>query len=136
MVKKILVCAVISAVFLCAVPAGAGSNIQEGLWEITTEVKMSGMQVPPQKHTQCFTKEDMVPVDPNNPQGCVVKEKNINGNTVNWTMECSTSGATTVSKGSITYAGDSFSGKMETTVKEMNMEMTSIMSGRRIGPCK
>ena len=134
MIKKVFFGILMTVVVFCAVPAGAAPEVQEGLWEITTEMKMGGMQMPAQKHTQCFTKEDLVPVDPKAAQNCTIKEKNVKGNVVTWTMECNSEGVKSVSTGSITYTGSSFSGNMNVEVS--GMKMTNSMSGRRLGPCK
>lgn len=136
MVKKIQMLILITVLMLFAAPAGAGPDVQEGMWEITTEAKMSGMQMPPQKHTQCFMNDDLVPMDPTAPQSCTIKEKSYKGNTLNWTMECSSEGVKTVAKGSITYDKDSFSGGVDITIGGSNMKFTNTMSGRRLGPCK
>jgi len=96
----------------------------------------TAIKMPPQKHTQCFTNDDLVPMDPQAPQSCVIKKKRYEGNTLNWTMECSSSGVTTVSTGSITYSGDSFSGTMEIAVNGADMKLANTLSGRRLGPCK
>jgi hypothetical protein len=136
MVKKIQMLILITVLMLFAAPAGAGPDVQEGMWEITTEAKMSGLQMPPQKHTQCFMNDDLVPMDPTAPQSCTIKEKSYKGNTLNWTMECSSEGVKTVAKGSITYDKDSFSGGVDITIGGSNMKFTNTMSGRRLGPCK
>ena len=136
MVKKIQMLILITVLMLFVAPAGAASDVQDGMWEITTETKMSGMQMPPQKHTQCFTNDDLVPMDPTALQSCTIKEKSYKGNTLNWTMECSSEGVKTVAKGSITYDKDSFSGGVDITIGGSNMKFTNTMSGRRLGPCK
>jgi len=138
MAKKNQMFVVIAVVMLFAAPAGAGPDVQEGMWEITTVTTMSGMaiQMPPQKHTQCFTNDDMVPIDPKAPQSCVIKEKRYEGNTLNWTMECNSEDVKTVSTGSITYDRDSFSGGMEIAIGGSDMKLVNTMSGRRLGPCE
>ncbi|MBW2035678.1 MAG: hypothetical protein JRI94_19290 [Deltaproteobacteria bacterium] len=55
---------VISAILVIAVSisfAGSGPDMQEGLWEITSKMKMRGMDMPSYTHTQCITKKDLVP---------------------------------------------------------------------------
>jgi len=136
MIKKIQVFVVLSAIVCWASSAVADPDIQEGMWEIEIAAKMGGMQMPAQKHTQCFEGDDLVPMDPSAPQSCVVKEKRYVGNTLKWTMDCSVDGVKTVSKGSVAYAKDSFSGTMDLTISGSDMTVTNIMSGRRVGPCK
>ncbi len=138
MVKKNQLFVLVAVVMLFAAPVAAEPDVQEGMWEITTVTEMSGtaIQMPPQKHTQCFTNDDLVPIDPTAPQSCFIKEKRYSGNTLNWIMECSSNGLKTVSTGSITYDGDSFAGGMEITVNGSEMKLLNKMSGRRLGPCK
>ncbi len=34
-------------------------EMQPGLWELSTEMKMQGMKMPPQKFTHCYTPQDI-----------------------------------------------------------------------------
>jgi Protein of unknown function (DUF3617) len=136
MAKKIQVLLLVAVLVLCSSPVLASPDVQEGSWEITVVSEMSGMTLPPQKHTQCLKSDALVPADPQMPQGCVIKDQRVSGNTVSWTMECSTEGAKTVSTGSITYEGESFSGTMDVTISGTDMKVVNTMSGRRLGPCK
>ncbi|MBM4312036.1 MAG: DUF3617 family protein [Deltaproteobacteria bacterium] len=127
-----------AAVLLCAAPVAAGPDMKEGSWEITTTTEMSGiaMKMPPQKHTQCLTKNDVIPKDPQTPSNCVIKQQKITGNTVTWEMECTGDNVKTVSAGSVTYTGESFSGTMDITMSGTDMKIRSTMTGRRMGPCQ
>jgi Protein of unknown function (DUF3617) len=50
--------------------------MKEGLWEITTKMKMQGMDMPPVKHTQCITKDDLVPRGSQQPgQECEIADE-------------------------------------------------------------
>ncbi|MGD0843695.1 MAG: DUF3617 family protein [Geobacteraceae bacterium] len=116
--------------------AAASVNMKEGQWEITTTVDMPGMPaaaMKPHTVTSCLSKKDYVP-KANPEQGdCKLVDQKIDGNTVSWGVACKDSSG----KGSITYAGDSFSGLMETTMKQGEKEMTvkMKMDGKRIGDC-
>jgi len=129
---------VVVVVLLCAAQVSAGPDIKEGSWEITTATEMSGiaMKMPPQKHTQCLTKDDLVPKDPQTPSNCVIKDQRVSGNTVNWTMECTSDNVKTVSTGAVTYSGEKFSGTMDITMSGTDMKIRSTMTGRRLGPCQ
>jgi hypothetical protein len=130
--------ALIAVMLLCAAPVAAGPDMKEGLWEITTTAEMSGiaMKMPPQKHTQCLTKNDVIPKDPQTPSHCVIKQQKITGNIVNWAMECTGDGVTTTTTGSITYSGESFAGRMDVSMSGTDMKIVSTMSGRRLGSCQ
>lgn len=114
-----------------------GINMKEGKWEITITMQATGkmpFQMPPQKFTQCITKENYVPqkVEPN--QDCKIIKKEVKGDTVSWTIECKTPDGPFTSDGSITYRGTTFDGIIK--IKQKDMEMTQIMNGKWIGECK
>jgi hypothetical protein len=133
-----LILAIIITLFWTA-DALAGVNMQEGLWEITTQMEMPGMpmQMPPMTHTQCITKKNMVPQKPKNNE-CQLIQSNIKGNTVYWTIKCESNEGIIVSKGKVTYRGNTFDGTIETTINDPSqgkMKMTNHIKGRRIGEC-
>ena len=96
---------------------------------------MPGMPggMPPVKHTQCMTKKDIVPQSSQPNQECNVNKTKVSGDTVSWTIECNTQGGKMTGTGKITYHGNSFEGTIKTTMA--NMEMTTHISGRRLGKC-
>ena len=63
MAKRLVVLIFLGIVFLCGSTVYAGSelNMQDGTWEITSQVKMQGMTIPPMTFSQCITKENAVP---------------------------------------------------------------------------
>ena len=130
---SVLLFAVISISFAGSVP-----NMQEGMWEITSRMEMPGMpmQMPPMKHTQCLTKKDLVPQSSQPGQECKITHTKVTGNTVTWTMQCKGQGGDMKGTGKITYSGNSFKGTIKMTMAQSNMEMTSHISGHRIGDCK
>jgi len=115
--------------------AGSMPDMQEGLWEITTKTQMPGMEMPPTKHTQCLTKNDLVPQGSQPGQECEITDIKMDGNTVSWTMLCKGQGGEVRGTGKITYNGDGFTGIMKITMPQANMDMTSHIHGRRIGDC-
>ena len=136
MAEKMQTLLLVAVLVLFASPVLASPDVQEGSWEITIVSEMNSIKMPPQKHTQCLKSDALVPADPQMPQNCVIKDQRVNGNTVNWTMECSTEGVKTVSTGSIIYEGESFSGTMDVAISGTDMKVVNTMSGRRLGPCK
>jgi hypothetical protein len=136
MAEKMQTLLLVAVLVLFASPVVAGPDVQEGSWEITVVREMNGMAMPPQKHTQCLKSDALVPADPQMPQNCVIKDQRVNGNTVNWSMECSMEGVKTVSTGSIIYEGESFSGTMDVAISGTDMKVVNTMSGRRLGSCK
>jgi len=118
-----------------AAAAPKSVNMQEGKWEITNTFEMQGMpagMMKPHTMTTCLSQKDYVPKDTGQ-KDCTMKDIKVDGNTVNWEVLCKDSSG----KGSVTYAGSTFDGVMETMMKEggkeMNAKMT--MKGKYLGPC-
>lgn len=135
--RTVLLC----ASFLPAASASEALDMQEGEWEFTTEMTMEGMpfSIPPTKDRQCLTKKDLVPKgEEDKDRNCVVKDQQVSGNTVKWTVICKDKDGTSEGKGTITYSGSNYKGtmKMTQTDKRGNAEtMTMKLSGRYLGPC-
>ena len=142
MLKQWLVAAVAILVMATFGYAGDRVNMKPGKWEITSQMKMTGMpagmQMPAMTHTQCIKANELVPDDPN-PQAaeakCEKQDFQIKGDTVTWTMVCTTEDGTMTSTGRITYKGTTFDGEVKTSMPGQGMEMTSVMKGRRVGDC-
>ena len=112
-----------------------GVNMQEGKWEITSTFEMQGMpagMMKPQTFTTCLKQNDYVPKDEGQ-KDCSMKDVKVDGNTVTWEVVCKDSSG----KGTVTYAGNTFDGVMETLMKEGGKDMTArmTMKGKHIGPC-
>ncbi|RLB26503.1 MAG: hypothetical protein DRG66_06760 [Deltaproteobacteria bacterium] len=136
MLKKLFFGSIILLTAISITFAGSGLNMKEGLWEITTKTKIPGMEMPPMKHTQCITKNDLVPQSSQPGQECKITETKVIGNTVTWTMQCKTQGEEMKGTGKITYSGDSFEGTIIISMPQANMKITTHISGKRIGDCK
>ena len=133
--SKTFICA-FGVILLSATISWAGPKINPGQWEITTKTDMAGLPSQSFTQKQCITEDDMVPMasqDPN--QDCQIKDMKTSGNTVSWEMVCSGQGGEMNGKGEVTYSGDTMKGKMDMTMKAMNMKIKSTFSGKRIGPC-
>lgn len=118
-----------------AVFAGSELNMEDGMWEITSQVKMQGMTIPPMTFSQCMTRDNALPQH-NSPgqDDCKVSEMKTVGSTVSWTVICSGEAGDMKGKGKITYLGDRFEGQM--TTDHMGMVMETEMRGRRTGSCQ
>ena len=116
--------------------AAPAVNMQDGEWEITMKIDMPGMPAEAMKpHTvkTCLNKENYVPETNPKQTDCKVENKKVEGNTVSWSVVCKD----TTGTGTITYAGDSFKGLMESSTKIEGKEMKTkmAMAGKRLGPC-
>jgi len=109
-------------------------DLQEGMWEVTSEMEMMGMAMPAMKHNQCITRENAVPDSAQQDQECKMIKTAVNGDTVSWNMVCDSPEGKSNLAGEITYHGDTFKGTLK--IDMQGMEMMQRMSGRRIGECK
>ena len=118
----------------------AGQEIKEGRWDVTTSIEMSGMPVelPPVTHSQCITKENLVPDTKQQHGDCVISHSQVNSNTVSWTVTCETNEGTMTGNGEIIYQSDSFKGglNMELNSPQGVMTMASTMTGQYKGACE
>ncbi len=119
----------------------ASTPFTPGEWEIST--KMEGVpglpaNMPPHTFRQCLTPQNNLPQekDKMDPR-CKVLENSMSGNTVHWKMQCDMREGKTTSEGQVTYQGNSFSGisHIKTSYGGQTMNMTSHMSGKRVGDC-
>ncbi|MEW6103814.1 MAG: DUF3617 domain-containing protein [bacterium] len=122
--------------------AKEGVDMQEGLWETTMEITVEGMpfQMPPQKMTQCITKEDLIPKtsEKEEEENCKIIEQKIIGNKVTWKAVCVDKEGKVEIEGEITYSGTTFKGTIRMKGPgERGETINSItkLTGRRIGDC-
>ena len=137
--KPILIIAVLSLLLLAS-PAFSAPDIKEGSWEVTLTTEMPGMPVslPPTTYTTCLTQDDIVPNDPQQSKDCQIMDVQENGGTVTWKLKCTQEGSTIESTGKMVYAGDTFTGEVNSTMDipgQGKMEMKAKMSGKYVGPC-
>jgi hypothetical protein len=111
-------------------------NMQEGQWEITTSFEMPGMpagMAKPHTITTCLSRNDYVPKETKQQTDCTMQDTKVEGNTVTWSVVCKDSTA----RGRVTYAGSTYDGVIDTTMKKNGKEMTTKMTmrGKHLGPC-
>lgn len=120
--------------------ASAAPDLKPGLWEMTVTSNIPGMPMAPPPFTQrkCLDDKDVIPKSEQPDQTCQDIQHSVKGNTVNWSIRCEQNGTTTVGNGTLTYAGESYSGSMQLEMQggEMGaMTMSQRLQGRRIGDC-
>ncbi len=139
MLKTLVVTLVIFVISTAVSFAGPEVNMQEGKWEITTKMEIPSMQMdmPPMKNTTCLTKKDFVPQNSQSGQDCKIDQPKVAGNTVTWTMHCSGGhGGDMKGTGEIIYSGNTLKGTIRMTNTQSSSEVTSHLTGHRIGECK
>ena len=85
--------------------------------------------------TQCITLGDPIPLLAADSQGCLIKDRKIDGDTISWKIYCDGQGGKMTGSGQITYNGDTMKGTMRMTIEGANMEIKNTISGRKIGEC-
>ena len=116
-----------------ALPMFAGP-MKAGKWSMTIKTEMPGMpmQMPPTTIETCVTPEQAEhPEPPKQRSDCKISDYKIEGNTVTWKMSCPKQNST--GEGTMTYAGDSYTGEMHLHIGEH--EMSAKYTGKRIGDC-
>lgn len=129
-------------ILVCGLAAcsGGGPDLEDGMWEVTTEVNMPGlaMKIPAIVYRHCLTKDDIIPKQgPADQETCTYSTPKTKGNTVSWSMECKSPGGKTTHQGEITYRGTSFDGSIIMSMTGVvDMSGTNRITGRRIGDCQ
>ncbi|BBO67520.1 lipoprotein [Desulfosarcina alkanivorans] len=136
MAKRLLVTILTGLLVTCNVAFAASAlNLDDGMWEVTSQVKMQGMTMPPMTFSQCITKADAVPQgNASGQDNCKVSDIKTVGNTVSWTITCNGQAGEMKGKGKITYQGDRFEGRI--SMDMAGRVMVTEMKGRRTGPCQ
>ena len=124
----------------------AQSGLRPGQWETTTQMQMpnmpAGFQMPAQKNTLCITPElakdpaNVVPRQSGRGRGgkddCKVSDYKTTGNTVTWTMACTSPDKMTAT-GEMTFGDDSYTSTMKMVMSQGEMSMKT--TGKRVGDC-
>ena len=133
--KKVLVAVLV--VLLVPAVSFAAKTMQEGLWELTTQMEMPGMpmKMPPTVMKHCYTKSDVSDQKKiiSRDKNCTVTDLKTSANKVSWKMKCTGENAATMT-GETVFNSDSY-----TSVMKMNshgQKMTMKVKGKRLGNCK
>jgi hypothetical protein len=131
------------AAIACASLASLGhaQEMSPGLWELTTEMKMQGMAVPPSKFTHCYTAKDIASgkqYGMDEKSKCSIGNMKNAGGNISYELSCAADGSkmTGTVKGTMSATAFSFEQKMRMTPDQGMGEMQSFIKGRRLGDCK
>lgn len=116
-------------------------EMKPGLWEITTTMKMQGMQMPGGKFTHCYTAQDVAAgkqYKSDETSKCTISNMKTGGGNVSYDIVCATEGGkmTGSVKGNMSPTTYTFEQKMRMTPDQGMGEMHSTIQGRRLGDCK
>jgi hypothetical protein len=129
-----------SCVLALAVAFAAPALAQEkgNEYEVTVKMEVKGMAMamPPRTTKVCVAKngrdESYVPMKSSD---CRITDSKKTGDTLAYRMECTGKDAIS-GEGEVTYAGDSYTGRMHMVGKGANgFDMTQTYSGRNVGEC-
>ena len=130
------------ALALIGLPSLAlAQEMSPGLWELTTEMKMQGMAIPPNKFTHCYTAQDIASgkqYGMDEKSKCAISNMKNVGGAISYDMACAAEGTkmTGSVKGNMSSAAFSFEQKLRMIPDQGMGEMHSFIKGRRLGDCK
>lgn len=131
----------LAAMVLSVTAIAEGVTINPGQWEMTATMTMTMMPQPQVTTTrECVKESELNPedfnMDEDNP--CDISDRNIDGDTASWSINCPTEGGVMKGKWEFTSSGDSISGSgtmsMDMAGQTMGFEMS--WTGKRIGECE
>lgn len=116
-------------------------EMQPGLWEIVTSMKMQGMQMPGGKFSHCYTAKDIAAgkqYSGDEAGKCAIANLKTAGGNVSYDITCKTEGGKLdgAVKGSVSATAYTFEQKLRMTPDQGMGEMHSTIKGRRLGDCK
>jgi hypothetical protein len=125
-------------------PASAGPQFQDGLWEIASTMELGGMPMPgrPYVQTRCYTPSDAADdakiVPAVNERECAMTDHKRSGSKLSWNVRCS--GTNTGSgTGEIVLNGQSYEGSLTLKTQDARLgpvEMVYRIKAHRTGDCK
>lgn len=122
-------------------PLAHAQEMKPGLWEVSTSMKMMGMQMPGGKFTHCYTAKDVAEGkqyqgDGQNP--CKITNMKASGGNISYDMNCTMEGGkmTGSVKGKMSATAYTFEQKMRMTPDQGMGDMHTTIQGRRLGDCK
>jgi hypothetical protein len=126
----------------CAL-AAPPTQMQEGLWEITTQAEVSGAatKTPPETASACYSKQDVENESPATPKDekCEIQNYRVDGNIASWDILCSMPEKVTGS-GTVTFHNrTSYSGTAKLRMEAQGkppIQISNRYSGKRLGECR
>ncbi len=130
-------------VIVCLAPiAYAQQQMQPGRWEMSSAMKMQGMQMPGQKWNHCFTSQDIAEgkqhkMDDGQSK-CTMSDMKTSGATYSYSFACNSKegNMSGQARGSSTNTSFNTEIKMRMTPDQGMGEFTQVLTGRRVGDCK
>jgi hypothetical protein len=137
--KRILIAFVFASL---ASLSQAQQQMQPGRWEMSSAMKMQGMQMPGQKWNHCFTAQDIADGKQHRMEDgqskCTMSDMKASGATYSYSFACTSKDGNMSgqAKGSGTNTSFNTEIKMRMTPDQGMGEFTQVMTGHRVGDCK
>jgi hypothetical protein len=132
----------IALVSLMIASTSVMAQMTPGRWEMSSAMKMQGMQMPGAKWSHCFTAKDLAEgkqhkMDDGDAK-CAVTDLKTSGAGYSYGFSCTSKEGKMTGKASGTSSASSFTTdiKLRMTPDPGMGEMTQTMTGRRTGDCK
>ncbi|MCX7898254.1 MAG: DUF3617 domain-containing protein [Rhodocyclaceae bacterium] len=113
-------------------------EMKPGLWEITSQMKMQGFQMPANKFTHCYTAKDIEAgkhYRPESGSDCKISNLKQSGKQISFDLTCKSGSETMTMSTQGTVSATSFQFEQKMRSAQMG-EATVISQGRRISDCK
>jgi hypothetical protein len=136
--KKILLALSLSSILISSSAYSEGLKITPGMWETTMVSTNSMTGTTTQTTSNCMADEEFDPKTMvEEAEGCEITDKNLDGNTLTFTMACNMQGADAIMKGVYSVNGDQGEGSMnmEMSFGGQTMTMENAFTAKRIGDC-
>lgn len=130
-----------AASLTCIATLANAQDMKPGLWEISTTMKMQGMEMPGGKFTHCYTAKEVADgkqFTGDEQSKCTIANMKAAGGNISYDMSCAIDGGkmTGSVKGKMSPTAYEFDQKMRMTPDQGMGEMHSIIKARRLGDCK
>ncbi len=126
-------CGVLLLLATSLLSTGALATGPDEKWEVSTQMQMDGMSMPGSKDVFCQPKSEAYdPQRGNTDKNCTTSDVRVVGNTSYWSMRC-TGEQEMQGDGEMMRTADALNGEIRMRVD--GMEMTMVMTGRRVGTC-
>ena len=133
------------AIVLGGVAQAEEYNVNPGMWETTSKVKVTGvppemaamMQKPVQVEKECV-KDKSFDFDPaGDAKECTVKTNRISSEKLTWDITCSGGNGNATGRGEVNFNGDTVSGWFEMNMQGPTgpMKIHNSFEGKRVGSC-
>ena len=139
--KKTNICLALAISLVSSSILAEGIPIEPGMWEITSTMTMPMLPQPRiSTNSKCIEEAEISPEKMNQEDmdsDCSFDTRVVDGDTMNWSMNCDTQGGASSGEWEVTSHGDTLTGGGTITVdmQGQSMSMSMKWDGKRVGDC-